>query len=67
MIDAYGRGMIAGGQEARNANVDDVKATAKRIFADMRLAGYAHILPESEFIRGFVEGVRLFNFQRISR
>jgi hypothetical protein len=61
VIDAYRRGIISGAQEVRKAKepLTDAEAHAKRTFATMRDAAYAHIEPESEFVRGFIESVRL--------
>lgn len=66
MIDAYRRGVQSGSEFIRKSTMIVIDATeqARRVFVAMQKDGYTHIEPESEFIRGFVEGVRLFNFQR---
>ncbi len=62
MIGATGRGMIAGGEEARkhthNLPDDEITCIAEQVLASMRVNGYAHLDPAQEFIRSFVEGFR---------
>jgi hypothetical protein len=62
MIGATGRGVIAGGEEARNHSHalpdDEIRCIAARVLAWMRTNGYAHLDPEEEFICSFVVSFR---------
>lgn len=59
MINAYRRGVQTAVEKAQeypaNLPAEEIRGIAKRTFADMRQAGFAHIEPEEDFALGFVE------------
>lgn len=63
MINAYRRGVQSAAEQAQvyqmNLPLKDVRALAKRTFASMKQADYAHIEPQEDFIRGFTESLSL--------
>jgi len=64
MIGADGRGQIAG-YEAASSNSEllpeqEVESFARKTLIRLRDAGYAHLDPEPEFVRGFLQGYREF-------
>jgi hypothetical protein len=60
MIGADGRGQIAGHEVASSRSEQlpeqEIESLAQKMLAKMRAAGYAHLDPESDFIRGFCQG-----------
>ena len=64
MIGADGRGQIAGYETASSHSEplpgQEVESLARKTLARLRDAGYAHLDPKPEFIRGFLQGYREF-------
>ena len=62
MIGADARGKMAGHEAAKHLTADlsnaEIEVLARQMHALMLCDGYAHIEPESLFVRGFVEGFR---------
>lgn len=58
MTNALRRGEIAGAQVARAhpelVSAQDIRQSAALVWAWMMHAGYAHIEPREDFLRGFV-------------
>ena len=59
MIGADRRGMQAAYEAVsrypQGVSVKEAESIARKVLATMRADGYAHLDPESEFIRGFVQ------------
>lgn len=65
MITAERRGVIAGGEQASKLPVsrgrmqdEEIVRHARFIWMVMQRAGFAHIEPQSEFIKGFILGFK---------
>jgi hypothetical protein len=61
VIGADRRGMMSGGEEAKEHPAhpeEELESIAKRVVVSMRAAGFAHLDPEEDFIRGFFIGYR---------
>ena len=70
MINALGRGVIAGSEEANKLakqkyllEEPEINALASKVFDFMLKHGYAHIQPRESFVQGFKQG---FEYARMS-
>ena len=71
MIGADGRGQIVGYEAASSHReplpAQEVESLARKTLARLCDAGYAHLDPKPEFIRGFLQGYgEFFLFRRAS-
>ena len=65
MLGADRRGILAGGEQAskwpKRLPVEEIQSIAHQVLTHMRDAGYAHLDPEKDFVRGFVESFQYAN------
>lgn len=63
MIGASGRGTMAGYEASRRYSPDlpneEIASIARKILVSLRERGFAHLDPEQDFVRSFVESFRL--------
>jgi hypothetical protein len=60
MISAYRAGQVAGSAAARaHTGETDARDLAQVALADRKAKGVAHLIPEEEFVSGFLNGFRL--------